>query len=141
MRPHSNRSVFVLALFALCSLTPCFPQATGSSQELTVDAKAASHPFPHFWEMMFGSGRAILSLREDYRQDLRHVKEITGFQYVRFHDILDDDIGVYDQDAQGKPIYNFMYVDQIYDGLLANSVKPFVELSFMPKKIDRKSVV
>ena len=127
--------MLVLVLIVLCSLTPCFPQATGSSKELTVDANAPSHPFPHFWEMMFGSGRAILSLREDYRQDLRHVKEITGFRYVRFHDILDDDVGVYDQDAQGKPIYNFMYVDQIYDGLLANGVKPFVELSFMPKKM------
>src|ERR1700758_4715523 len=96
-----------------------------ASQEITVDANAPAHPFPHFWEMMFGSGRAILSLRESYRSDLRHVKEITGFRYVRFHDILDDDVGVYDQDVQGKPIYNFMYGDQIYDGLLANGVKPF----------------
>ena len=135
MRTHSNRFVLVLALILLCSLPPCFPQTTSPSQELTVDAKAASHPFPHFWEMTFGSGRAILSLREDYRQDLRHVKEITGFRYIRFHDILDDDVGLYDQDAQGLPIYNFMYVDQIYDGLLANGVKPFVELSFMPKKL------
>ncbi len=30
------------------------------------------------------------------------------------------------------PIYNWSYVDQIYDGLLANGVRPFVELSFMP---------
>jgi xylan 1,4-beta-xylosidase len=28
---------------------------------------------------------------------------------------------------------SFPYVDQIYDGLLASGVKPFVELSFMPK--------
>ena len=135
MRTHCNRFVSVLALTVVCSLTPCFPQAVGSSQELTVDAQAPSHPFPHFWETMFGSGRAILSLREDYRKDLRHVKEITGFRYIRFHDILDDDVGVYDQNAQGNPTYNFMYVDQIYDGLLAAGVKPFVELSFMPKKL------
>jgi xylan 1,4-beta-xylosidase len=84
---------------------------------------------------MFGSGRAILSLRESYRQDLRAVKKITGFEYVRFHAIFHDEVGVYDEDAQGRPIYNFSYVDQIYDGLLANGVKPFVELSFMPKKL------
>ena len=35
----------------------------------------------------------------------------------------------------GPSPYNFSYVDQIYDGLLANHVRPFVELSFMPKKM------
>ena len=34
-----------------------------------------------------------------------------------------------------NPRYNFSYVDQIYDGLLANGVRPFVELSFMPKAL------
>ena len=84
---------------------------------------------------MFGSGRAILSLRDSYRRDLREVKQITGFEYVRFHAIFHDEVGVYDQDASGKPIYNFSYVDQIYDGLLENGVRPFVELSFMPEKL------
>ena len=84
---------------------------------------------------MFGSGRAVLSLRDSYRRDLRAVRQITGFQYIRFHGILLDDVGVYDEDKQGKPVYNFSYVDQIYDGLLALGVKPFVELSFMPYKL------
>src|SRR5215471_1576590 len=105
---------------------------------ITVDPSSPSHPFPHFWEFMFGSGRAILSLRENYRQDLRQVKHITYFKYIRFHDILDDDVGLYDEDAQGNPVYNFLYTDQIYDGLLSNGVKPFVELSFMPKKLSAK---
>ena len=74
----------------------------------------------------------MLSLRDSYRQDLRTVKRATGFEYVRFHAILDDETGVYGEDAQGRPLYNFSYVDQIYDGLLENGVRPFVELSFMP---------
>ena len=40
-------------------------------QLITVDATAPSAPFPHFWEKMFGSGRAILSLRYTYQSDLR----------------------------------------------------------------------
>jgi len=95
----------------------------------SVDTQAASHPFPHFWEQMFGSGRAALSLRDDYRRDLRQVHDLTGFRYVRFHGIFDDDVGVLDKD------YNYSYVDQIYDGLLENGVRPFVELSFMPKRL------
>ena len=102
---------------------------------IVVDAKAASHPFPHFWEKMFGSGRAVLSLRESYRRDLREVKQITDFEYVRFHAIFHDEVGVYDEDSEGRAVYNFSYVDQIYDALLASGVKPFVELSFMPQKL------
>ena len=92
-------------------------------------------PFPHFWEQTFGSGRAILSLRQSYRDDVRDVKAVTSFQYVRFHAILDDEVGVYGEDADGRPVYNFSYVDQIYDGLLKAGVRPFVELSFMPAKL------
>jgi xylan 1,4-beta-xylosidase len=110
-------------------------QAAPSPNVIFVDAKAPSHPFPHFWEQMFGSGRAILTLRESYRRDLRDAKQITDFQYIRFHAIFQDEVGIYDEDATGNPIYNFSYVDQIYDGLLANGVKPFVELSFMPRKL------
>src|SRR5690349_7358127 len=74
-----------------------------AAEQIRIDAKAPRRPFPHFWEQMFGSGRAILSLREDYRRDLRAVKAITGFQYIRFHDILDDDVGLYVVDGQGRP--------------------------------------
>src|SRR5881398_3552838 len=99
--------------------------AHGNAQEIvTVDAPAPGTPFPHFWEEMFGSGRAILSLRESYRDDLRAVKAVTDFRYVRFHAILHDEVGVYDEDEHGNPVYNFSYVDQIYDGLLHNGVRP-----------------
>jgi len=90
---------------------------------------------------MFGSGRAILSLRSSYRDDLREVKRATDFKYVRFHAIFHDEVGVYDEDDHGEPKYNFSYVDQIYDGLLANGVRPFVELSFMPRKLAASQII
>jgi len=130
--PTRSRSLCVL-ISVLLFLLPLLAQAP--TETITIDATAPAHPFPHYWEQMFGSGRAVLSLRAEYRGDLRAVHQITGMQYVRFHAILDDEAGVYDEDKQGKPIYNFSYVDQIYDGLLTNSVKPYVELSFMPSKL------
>jgi xylan 1,4-beta-xylosidase len=109
--------------------------AQSAPEKIAIDAHAPAHPFPHFWEQTFGSGRAILTLREGYRNDLREVKKVTEFSYVRFHNILHDEVGVYDEDEHGNPVYNFSYVDQIYDGLLQNGVRPFVEISFMPKKL------
>lgn len=111
------------------------PTAALAQETIPVDAHAPATPFPHFWEQMFGSGHAILALRESYRDDLRAVKKATGFSYVRFHGILDDEVGVYSFDAMCKPVYNFSYVDQIYDNLLRNGVRPVVEISFMPKKL------
>ena len=121
---------------ALIALSPLAAQSPAPAPEkIVIDATAPARPFPHFWEKMFGSGRAILTLRESYRDDLREVKNVTDFRYVRFHAILHDEVGVYDEDGQSHSIYNFSYVDQIYDGLLANGVRPFVEISFMPKKL------
>jgi xylan 1,4-beta-xylosidase len=123
---------FCCALFAA---TLALSAQSPVAETITLAASAPTHAFPHFWEQMFGSGRAKLSLRDDYRKDLRAVRDITGFQYIRFHAILDDENGVYDEDAQGHPVYNFSYVDEIYDGLLENHIKPFVEISFMPRKL------
>ncbi len=102
-------------------------------ETITIDADAPAHPFPHFWERMFGSGRANLTLRQSWRDDLRATKRATGIEYVRFHGIFDDENGIYTEDAAGKPVYNWSYADQIYDGLKDIGVRPFVELSFMPR--------
>lgn len=128
------------AVHAATSPPATTPPALAPSVTATlvvVDEAAAGRPFPHFWESMFGSGRAALALRENYRSDLALVKSVTDFRYVRFHAIFHDEIGIYDLDARGRPVYNFSYVDQIYDGLLARGVRPFVELSFMPQKLAR----
>ena len=141
---HQLKLWKVIHAALLCTLlagTQLFAQA------VTIDPHAPSTAFPHFWEQTFGSGRAILSLRESYRNDLRSVKQITSFDSVRFHGIFMDEVGLYDPDrktqnpglaaqaANDASAYNFSYIDQIYDGLLANGVRPYVELSFTPKKM------
>ncbi len=145
------RTAFAAALAAAFSVALPAQQpehlVPTAPEHLTLDARAQTTPFPHFWEQTFGSGRAILSLRESYRNDLRAVKQATNFQSLRFHGIFMDEVGLYDPDrrvqnpglaaqaANDASVYNFSYIDQIYDGLLQNHVRPFVELSFTPKKM------
>src|SRR5665213_3584653 len=143
MRTGFNARLLIVSLGMLIAVSP----KAVAQDRIVVDTSGPTTPLPHFWEQTFGSGRAILSLREDYRNDLRSVKQITNFDSVRFHGILMDDVGLYDPDrrtqnpglaaqaANDASVYNFSYVDQIYDGLLENGVRPFVELSFMPKKL------
>jgi xylan 1,4-beta-xylosidase len=128
------------ALASLALTLTVTPLPAQVAETISVDAAAPTHPFPHFWEHMFGSGRAVLTLRDGWREDLRTVRGVTAVGYIRFHDILDDDIGLYSEGPNGKPVYNFSYVDQVYDGLLANGVRPLVELSFMPRQLARQVV-
>jgi xylan 1,4-beta-xylosidase len=146
------RNVFQRTAMILLGASLSYTAAAQSSQpiHLTIDAKAPTTPFPHFWEQTFGSGRAVLALRDDYRADLRQVKQTTDFKSIRFHGIFDDEVGLYDPGRQtiafaqtagqkGEAldtfIYNFSYVDEIYDSLLDAGVRPYVELSFMPRKM------
>jgi xylan 1,4-beta-xylosidase len=139
MRFTSPRLVVTVAIGAAAVANAASAQAPAETDaapvEINVRADDPGTPFPHFWEQIFGSGRAALALRDDYRQDVRLVKGVTGFQYVRFHGIFHDEVGLYDIDTKGTVAYNFSYIDQIYDGLLADGVRPFVELSFMPQAL------
>ena len=51
-------------------------------------------PFHKPWEAAVGSGHAKLALREDWQQALLEVKNRVDFKRVRFHGLLDDDMGL-----------------------------------------------
>jgi xylan 1,4-beta-xylosidase len=73
---------------------------------------------------------------------LRKLREIVDVKYVRFHGIFERAVGIYDhEDKNGNPILNFTRVDLIYDGLLRNGVRPFVELGFMPEQLAETQAV
>ncbi len=85
----------------------------------------------HFWEHTIGSGHATLALRADWQAQMKQTHDDLGMQHVRFHGILDDDMGTLI--GEGDTLfYSFFNADQIFDFLLSIGMKPFVELSFMP---------
>src|SRR5580658_972867 len=103
---NSTRAVIVAVFLAFSAFAgPGWSQNAVTT--VSIDAKAQTNPFPHFWEQMFGSGRAVLSLRDNYRKDLKEVHDQVGARYVRFHAIFHDEVGVYDEDEKGNPVFNF----------------------------------
>jgi xylan 1,4-beta-xylosidase len=46
--------------------------------------------------------------------------------------------GVYREDDQGRPVYNWAIVDRIFDTLRARGLKPLVEIGFMPEALSVK---
>ncbi len=79
-----------------------------------------------------GAGRAAEGLRGDWQAQLAELQEEAPFRYIRFHGLFHDDMGVYSVDEKGEEVYNFQYIDALYDFLLSVNIRPFVELSFMP---------
>jgi xylan 1,4-beta-xylosidase len=102
-----------------------------STVHFRCDLAEATGELPHFWEEIVGSGHAILALRADWQAQMRRCHVELGFRRVRFHAILCDYMGTL-MDEQNKLLYSFFNADQIWDFLLSISMKPFVELSFMP---------
>lgn len=90
-----------------------------------------STPISRYYNFCVGAGRAHEGLRAEWQKQLAEIKKECGFRYIRFHGLLHDDMGVY-KEKNGKPVYNFHYIDALYDFLLSIDVRPFVELSFMP---------
>ncbi len=80
-------------------------------------------------------GRAAEGLRADFQEQLRELQSEIGFEYIRFHGLFHDDMAVYDEDENGKPVLWFGYIDKLFDFLLSVNIKPFVELGFMPIKL------
>jgi xylan 1,4-beta-xylosidase len=108
-------------------------------EEIIIDAQASCTPLPHFWEHMFGSCHAPITLCEDWRNDLRALREIVDVRYIRFHGIFEHQVGIYGgQDSAGNLLLNFTRIDLIYDGLRKIGVYPFVELSFMPEELTER---
>jgi xylan 1,4-beta-xylosidase len=111
------------------------PSAFAQTRVVHADVSHVSGPHTQVPLRVIGAGRANEGLRADWQQQLATVQREIGFQYIRMHGILHDDMGVYTEDAHGNPQYNFQYVDALYDALLALHIRPFVELTFMPSKL------
>jgi xylan 1,4-beta-xylosidase len=100
--------------------------------EFLIDPHHGGTPFPHYWEQCVGSCHAVMGLREDWRAQLAKCHRELGFQYVRFHGLLNDEMSVCTRDTAGQLRYSFFNIDSIFDFLLTIGMKPFIELGFMP---------
>lgn len=135
MRNLKFRSI-VLALLIFCgisllSTSTVFPQ-TEVKKNISADYNQVKGKTNRFFSEVVGAGRAAEGLRTDWQRDLKIVHDECGFKYIRFHGLLHDELGVYTEDKKGNPVYNFQYIDTVFDKILDIGMKPFVEIGFMP---------
>lgn len=122
-----KKIILVLVLLQCITLVNVKGQRT-----ITVDVNKVSGKLNTMFKDCVGAGRANEGLRADWQQQLRFIKNELGFKYIRMHGLLCDDMGVYREDDKGNPVYNWQYIDELYDFLEEIHIRPFVEIGFMP---------
>jgi len=105
-----------------------------NAQQVKVDVASEGEKIDHFWSKMVGAGRANEGLRAGWLEQLEEVQENCGFEYVRFHGLFHDDMFPV-LEVKGETVYNWQYIDDLFDRMLDLKVKPFVELAFLPTSI------
>jgi xylan 1,4-beta-xylosidase len=107
--------------------------------QIRVDAGAPGRAWSRFYETAVAADHAHTLLCTAWGRNaqsaLKKAHAQAGFRYVRFHGILDDDIGVYSEDAAGNPVYDWRRFDEVYDAIGKAGMRPIVEISFMPSAL------
>ncbi|MFG2596676.1 beta-xylosidase [Streptomyces sp. NPDC048462] len=106
---------------------------------IDISASAEGTALQPFWRRVVGAGRANEGLRADWQHQLVAARRDCGFEYVRFHGLFHDDMFVYTEREDGAPVFNFQYVDALFDFLLDTGVRPFVEFGFSPRALARET--
>lgn len=100
--------------------------------------KLASNEKERMPDICFSIGRASSILRSDIQQQIQEAVRELHFTALRVRDIFSDDLFVYYEDEDKKPIINWKYIDIIFDFLLNLGIKPFPEIGFMPGELASK---
>ncbi|MGI4805480.1 MAG: GH39 family glycosyl hydrolase [Janthinobacterium lividum] len=106
-----------------------------TQRNISIDPNLIKGNLNKSFNFCVGAGRANEGLRADWQRQLSITQQECGFRYIRFHGLLTDDMGVYQEDKAGKPNYNYQYIDELFDFLQSIHLKPFVELGFMPNAL------
>lgn len=119
-------------------LAPSIPQNDVLYHSLDIDVSTSKQQLRHHFKNFIGFSRAKELLSEGNREILRTMQREIGFKYIKMHGLLSDDMMVYHERHDGKPIYNFNLIDNVFDFLMDQKLKPLVQFSFMPRALAKK---
>ena len=101
------------------------------SRSIAIDIAKTTGPVDRFFDLSVGSDYPGTLIRPENMGQLKTTVDELGFRYVRFHDIFHDVLGTV-KIVDGETVYDWSKIDQLYDGLKARRIKPFIELGFTP---------
>ncbi|MGI4830730.1 MAG: GH39 family glycosyl hydrolase [Janthinobacterium lividum] len=136
--------------FALLALLPSLigsaqQPATTNQVTVRVDLAGPREAYQPVYNW-FGYDEGNYTTAPHGRELLRELHDLSPVPvYIRAHHLLTSgdgkpelkwsSTGVYHEDSNGNPVYDFTILDGIFDAYKAAGVRPMVELGFMPKDL------
>jgi xylan 1,4-beta-xylosidase len=105
-----------------------YGRAANGATTITIDASKQTAGNPHFWSAAVGTGTASLTLRGDLESHYKIGNREAGFQRVRGHGVLNDDMAIY----KGAGSYSWTNFDKYLTAIAAAGMRPIMEMDFMP---------
>lgn len=154
LTPVRFLATLALALAAAIFAADAPPAATPAAFPVTIHINAAQDigEMKPFWRF-FGADEPNYATMKDGRKLLAELGELRPkgdalATYFRAHNLLSSGDGTpapkwgstnaYTEDAQGRPIYNWTILDNIFDTYLARGVRPYAQIGFMPKALSTR---
>jgi xylan 1,4-beta-xylosidase len=127
---------------------PTAPTPASFPVSIQVDAAKSIGELKPIWRM-FGADEPNYTTMPNGRKLTAELGALKpGDVFFRAHNLLTTgdgtaalkwgSTGVYREDADGKPIYDWKILDEIFDTYLTNGVRPYAQIGFMPKDLSTK---
>jgi xylan 1,4-beta-xylosidase len=142
--------LFPLSMLLLCNrMAAVDSTATDGASEFAVtihvDTSKTMGELTPIWRF-FGYDEANFTYMKDGKQLLSELGKLGGPQvFIRCHHLLTSgdgspalkwsSTGVYREDADGRPVYEWTIVDRIFDTYLERGLKPYAQIGFMPEAL------
>ena len=145
---HTTMKTIPLILAALL-LSWCSMAAASETNpfdvSVTIDAAKTMGELKPIWRM-FGADEPNYTTMRNGRKLTRELGALRAKDiYFRAHNLLSSgdgtaalkwgSTGVYSEDENGHPIYHWKVLDEIFDTYLANGVRPYAQIGFMPEAL------
>ena len=129
---------------SLCLAAPLLPAPV----KLTIDATQAKGPMTPIWAW-FGYDEPNYTTAPNGKKLLSDIAALSPVPvFVRTHNLMSSGDGkyalkwgstnMYTEDKDGKPVYDWTIVDQIFDTFIERKMKPLAQIGFMPEALSVK---
>lgn len=91
-----------------------------------------SVPLHRHWDNVLNGGRIGDLLRFDIQEQVLYLFKTLHFKYIRLWDFFSEEMLLNIEGNTEKEKYNFVKLDRVFDFLMKNNIKPFLEVAFKP---------
>lgn len=140
-----KRLLSALCLAASAQLCLAAPSAP---VKLSIDATRIQGPMTPIWAW-FGYDEPNYTTAPNGKKLLTDIAALSPVPvYVRAHNLMTSgdgsyalkwgSTGMYREDQDGRPVYNWAIVDQIFDTYVERKMKPLAQIGFMPQALSQR---